>query len=154
MAHRLLLRETRKELRGVEQTLRKDNENWEGTSKGKVYIYFYRCVSNKGSLLTSRYRARGSLFLMSSQGGVQLLAKSSSERKTAIESRIFGEKVGLIAKLFGCGHRDLSRPFGQGKLTYRTCLQCGARKRFNPETLETFGGFYYPPAVDAHYQKA
>ena len=90
---------------------------------------------------------------MSFQSGIEVLGNSSSERKSVIESRIFGEKVGLIAKLFGCGHRNLSRPFGQGKSTYRACLQCGARKRFNPETLETFGGFYYPPAVEARHQK-
>jgi hypothetical protein len=58
---------------------------------------------------------------------------------------MFGKKLGLIAKLFGCAHKSLSRPFSHGGEGYRTCLRCGARKRFNPETLETLGGFYYPP---------
>jgi hypothetical protein len=57
---------------------------------------------------------------------------------------LFANKVGLIGKLFGCGHGDLSRPFSQGKVGYRSCLKCGAVKQFNLETLETFGGFYYP----------
>jgi hypothetical protein len=57
---------------------------------------------------------------------------------------LFAKKVGLIGKLFGCGHGDLSRPFSQGKIGYRSCLKCGAVKQFNLETLETFGGFYYP----------
>jgi hypothetical protein len=57
---------------------------------------------------------------------------------------LFAKKVGLIGKLFGCGHGDLSRPFSQGKVGYRSCLKCGAVKQFNLETLETFGGFYYP----------
>lgn len=85
------------------------------------------------------------------QGATQLLENFSGEQESLTDKRtdkrVFGEKVGLIAKLFGCGHRDLSRPFGQGKATYRTCLQCGARKQFNTETLETYGGFYYPPAA-------
>jgi hypothetical protein len=57
---------------------------------------------------------------------------------------LFANKVGLMGKLFGCGHGDLSRPFSQGKIGYRSCLKCGAVKQFNLETLETFGGFYYP----------
>lgn len=57
----------------------------------------------------------------------------------------FGKKVGFFSKIFGCGHQDLSRPFSNGKIGYRVCLQCGARKQFNPETLETFGSFYFAP---------
>ena len=65
-----------------------------------------------------------------------------SDSKTGTD--LFAKKVGLIGKLFGCGHGDLSRPFSQGKIGYRSCLKCGAVKQFNLETLETFGGFYYP----------
>jgi hypothetical protein len=65
--------------------------------------------------------------------------------KKVADHRLFGKKVGILAKIFGCGHPDLSRPFSQGRLGYRTCLHCGARKRFDPETLKTFGAFYYPP---------
>ena len=64
---------------------------------------------------------------------------------TSTASGMFGKKLGLLAKLFGCSHKSLSRPFSHGGVGYRTCLKCGARKRFNTETLETFGGFYYPP---------
>lgn len=60
---------------------------------------------------------------------------------------VFGEKLSLLAKLFGCWHKDLSRPFAHGKTSYRSCLQCGARKRFNAETLETRGSFYFPPVL-------
>ncbi|HQU86539.1 MAG TPA: hypothetical protein PKY59_25635 [Pyrinomonadaceae bacterium] len=62
-----------------------------------------------------------------------------------VDKNFFGEKVGFLAKLFGCGHQDLSRPFSQGKSGYRVCLHCGARRHFDPETLKTFGSFYYPP---------
>jgi hypothetical protein len=60
---------------------------------------------------------------------------------------IFGKKVGLMTKLFGCWHENISRPFVQEQTAYRCCLQCGARKRFDPETLKTYGAFYFPPAV-------
>ncbi len=70
---------------------------------------------------------------------------NQSEIKTEME--IFATKVGLLSKLFGCTHGDLSRPFSNGKIGYRSCLKCGAIKQFNPETLKTFGAFYYPSPV-------
>jgi hypothetical protein len=60
---------------------------------------------------------------------------------------VFGRKVGIIAKLFGCWHDNLSRPFVEKQTAYRCCLECGARKQFNTETLETYGAFYFPPTV-------
>ena len=59
----------------------------------------------------------------------------------------FGSKIGLFGKLFGCWHKKLSRPFTNKNSSYRGCLDCGARKRFDTETLKTFGSFYYPPVV-------
>jgi hypothetical protein len=59
----------------------------------------------------------------------------------------FGAKIGIIGKLFGCWHKDLSRPFTNRKSSYRTCLHCGARKRFDAQNLKTFGPFHYPPAA-------
>jgi hypothetical protein len=59
----------------------------------------------------------------------------------------FGNKIGLFGKLFGCWHKELTRPFTNKNISYRACLSCGARKRFNTETLKTFGPFHYPPAV-------
>ncbi len=63
--------------------------------------------------------------------------------------RVFGEKVGLIGKIFGCWHEEMSRPFSQERIAYRTCMKCGARKQFNSETLQTHGAFYFPPLVGA-----
>lgn len=63
------------------------------------------------------------------------------------DTELFAKKVGLLGKLFGCGHGELSRPFSNGKIGYRCCVKCGAVKQFNPETLETFGGFYYPSLI-------
>ena len=59
----------------------------------------------------------------------------------------FGGKIGLFGKIFGCWHKRLTRPFTNRNASYRACLDCGARRRFNPETLKTFGPFHYPPAV-------
>lgn len=61
------------------------------------------------------------------------------------DGNFFGRKIGLIGRLFGCNHRDLSRPFTREKVSYRSCLGCGARKKFDAESLVTYGSFYYPP---------
>jgi hypothetical protein len=60
---------------------------------------------------------------------------------------VFGEQIGIFGKVFGCWHKELSRPFTSVKESYRVCLDCGARKQFDTQTLKTFGPFYYPPAI-------
>ena len=74
-----------------------------------------------------------------------LLNKGGKDQGSSFDKNFSGVKVGLFSKIFGCKHQDLSRPFSNGKIGYRVCLMCGARKRFNAETLETFGGFYFAP---------
>ena len=68
-----------------------------------------------------------------------------SNLNLAQSTAVFGKKIGILAALFGCRHKNLSRPFTYGKESYCACLNCGARKNFNAETLTTFGAFYYPP---------
>jgi hypothetical protein len=65
-----------------------------------------------------------------------------------IDDEVFGNRLGLMAKLFGCWHKNISRPFTQQNIAYRSCLDCGARKPFNPKTLKTYGNFYFPPIVE------
>jgi len=60
---------------------------------------------------------------------------------------VFGEKIGVFAKLFGCWHKDLSRPFTNGKESYRSCLHCGARQKFDAVQMKTTRKFYYPPTI-------
>ncbi len=60
---------------------------------------------------------------------------------------VFGSKIGLFGKIFGCWHKTLTRPFTNRNASYRACLDCGARRHFSPETLKTFGPFHYPPDV-------
>ncbi len=61
----------------------------------------------------------------------------------------FGNKIGIVGKIFGCWHNKLTRPFTNRSGSYRACLHCGARKPFDTQTLKTFGSFYYPPIVTA-----
>lgn len=75
----------------------------------------------------------------------QTIVEQKSRKE--VDRRVFGKKVGFIAKLFGCWHEDIGRPFTEGKTAYRACLSCGARKQFDPSTLKTHGRFYYPPLV-------
>ncbi|HMO81297.1 MAG TPA: hypothetical protein PKD24_10945 [Pyrinomonadaceae bacterium] len=74
--------------------------------------------------------------------GLNLQTAASAERPEAS----FGRKIGLVGKLFGCWHKRLSRPFTyKREVSYRACLECGARRRFNTESFTTSGPFYYPP---------
>ena len=59
----------------------------------------------------------------------------------------FGLKIGILGKVFGCWHKELSRPFTTKKVSYRTCNSCGARTKFDTSNLKTLGTFYYPPSV-------
>ena len=59
----------------------------------------------------------------------------------------FGDKIGVVASLFGCWHKRLTRPISDKHTSYRACLDCGARKKFDTEEFRTFGPFYYPPSV-------
>ena len=75
------------------------------------------------------------------------LRTNSKDKAKRLDNRVFGKKVGVLASLFGCWHEQITRPFMEGNSAYRACLHCGARKPFNPETLETDRRFYYPPIV-------
>lgn len=50
----------------------------------------------------------------------------------------------VIRRVFGCWHRHMSLPFTRGNETYRTCIGCGARRRFDLERWTMVGGFYRP----------
>ena len=48
----------------------------------------------------------------------------------------------LLGTLFGCWHRRMSWPITRDGQTYRACLKCGVRRRFDAKTWKTFGSFY------------
>ena len=52
--------------------------------------------------------------------------------------------VSVLKRIFGCWHSELSRPFSRGGEAYRTCVACGARRRFDLEQWEMVGSFYHP----------
>ncbi len=75
------------------------------------------------------------------------------EQNTIAESfinrngKVFGGKIGFIGTLFGCWHKNISRPFTIGNASYCACLDCGARRQFDAENLRMVGVFHYPPTV-------
>lgn len=72
-------------------------------------------------------------------------ATTKAAQKPAIDEHVFGKKLGLITRLVGCSHKDLGRPFVDAKTAYRSCINRGVRRPFNPETFETYGYYYCPP---------
>ena len=68
-----------------------------------------------------------------------------TEEGLGLKAEAFGRKLGLITRLIGCSHKNVSRPFVEGNIGYKSCLSCGARKHFDPETFKSNGVFYYPP---------
>jgi hypothetical protein len=47
----------------------------------------------------------------------------------------------------------MSRPFTLRAASYRVCMECGAHRRFNPQTWEMTGPFYYeqaPPLAELY----
>jgi hypothetical protein len=67
------------------------------------------------------------------------------------ESAHFGAMLSRIAsRVFGCWHREMSRPFTLGGQSYRACLDCGARRSFDTKNWKMVGAYYYdrPEARD------
>jgi hypothetical protein len=50
---------------------------------------------------------------------------------------------GWLTRLFGCRHKEMSRPFSVKGQAYRSCVDCGARRQFNLERWEMQGDYYY-----------
>ena len=58
-------------------------------------------------------------------------------------SSAIGKIGNLMARVFGCWHWELSRPFSREGRAYRTCLNCGAQRQFNLGNWEMQGKFFY-----------
>ena len=68
------------------------------------------------------------------------------------ENRTSSLKVrNWLGGIFGCQHRDMSRPFSRQGETYRVCLTCGARRQFIESSWETSGPFYFSGAQTTDY---
>lgn len=57
-----------------------------------------------------------------------------------------------LTRIFGCWHREMSRPFTLQSESYRVCLECGAHRHFDTQTWEMTGPFYYESAAASLYQ--
>jgi len=51
--------------------------------------------------------------------------------------------VGWFTRMFGCWHMEMSRPFSHHGQAYRSCLNCGAQRKFNLSNWEMQGSYYY-----------
>ncbi len=57
----------------------------------------------------------------------------------------------IVKRVFGCWHLKMGLPFTRGDETYRTCISCGARRRFDLDQWTSVGGFYYPTKQSVLY---
>ena len=73
----------------------------------------------------------------------QVVEQAGIDTGDLISERFARIKRGL-GRLFGCWHLKMSLPFTRGADSYRTCVTCGARRRFDLDQWTTVGDFYYP----------
>lgn len=71
----------------------------------------------------------------------------TAERVIDRNDILLGTRIGLLGKIFGCWHKEISRPFTNKKGSYRVCLDCGAHRMFDTKSFKTSGTFYYPLSV-------
>jgi hypothetical protein len=62
------------------------------------------------------------------------------------------ERIGdWVARVFGCWHTELSRPFSHQGQAYIVCMSCGAQRRFNLGNWKMQGHFYYQKAMTSQF---
>jgi hypothetical protein len=100
----------------------------------------------------ARYRMRGNK-------KDEMKVKLMQTGELAMSKRQFGQVTALqatdtisnwIARMFGCWHREMSRPFSQKGRAYRVCLSCGAQRRFDLGNWKMRGNFYYCRPAPSH----
>ena len=52
-----------------------------------------------------------------------------------------------LGNVFGCPHKEMSRPFSRQGETYRVCINCGARRMFDQKSWKPTGPYYFRPAT-------
>ncbi len=75
-------------------------------------------------------------------GTLEQYSNDDSRRLGDITRAVGGWLVGI----FGCTHKQISRPFSRHGENYRVCIGCGAHRRFDPQTWDSSGPFYYKAA--------
>jgi len=75
----------------------------------------------------------------------QIEVLSSASRSFSLETKRPSNAIGyFVRRLFSCWHVKMSRPFTHERETYRTCLRCGMRRKFDIEKWKSIGRFYSP----------
>jgi hypothetical protein len=77
---------------------------------------------------------------------MEVVVEQAGTDLPAVMGDLISKVRGATARIFGCWHLKLSRPFSRGSDTYRTCVACGARRRFDLDQCKMVGSFYYPRA--------
>jgi len=68
-------------------------------------------------------------------------------RTRPVNGSSMGTRIGgWVARVLGCWHLDMSRPFSHHGQAYRVCLNCGAQRQFNLGNWQTKGSLYYERA--------
>jgi len=52
-----------------------------------------------------------------------------------------------LGNVFGCPHKEMSRPFSRQGETYRVCINCGARRTFDQKSWKPTGPYYFRPST-------
>lgn len=71
------------------------------------------------------------------------LTLSNSSVAPLGSSSFSGRISNLMARVFGCRHAEMSRPFSRDGRAYRSCLNCGAQRQFHLGKWQMTGSFYY-----------
>jgi hypothetical protein len=69
--------------------------------------------------------------------------KRRSARLAKLAARLGISRIGVLRKMFGCRHREMSRPMTMRDRTVCLCFDCGAYRNFNTESFTLEGKFYY-----------
>ena len=75
---------------------------------------------------------------------MEAVVEQAGRDLSAVMPYLVSKVHNAAARIFGCWHLNMSRPFSRGNESYRTCVACGARRRFDLERWEMVGSFYYP----------
>jgi len=61
-----------------------------------------------------------------------------------LDNKVTDGAATLVVRLFTCWHLKLTRPITRGNESYRACLRCGMRRRFDLTNWKLTGRFYSP----------
>ena len=75
---------------------------------------------------------------------MEAVVEQAGAELSAVMQDLVSKVSRVTARVFGCWHVNLSRPFSRGNETYRTCVACGARRSFDLEQWKMVGSFYRP----------